>query len=93
MEVKLVLIGIANCLLFDLVLVFVYLLFYTLMIGFLEATALALCLHSVQRSGILSHATPTYYRFLSNNEISCSSPFSPTQTALNRSTPPFTYLI
>lgn len=72
-EVKLVLIGIANCLLFDLVLV-VYLLIYTLMIGFLEDTAPAPCLHSVQHSGILSRATPTYYRYLSNNEIACISP-------------------
>lgn len=54
-------------------LVFVYLLFYTVMIGFLEESALAPCLHSVQHSGILSHATPTYYRYLSNNEIACSA--------------------
>lgn len=72
-EVKLALIGNANCLLFDLVLVFVYLLFYRSMIGFLEEIALALCLQSVQSSGILSHATPTYYRYFCNNEIACSS--------------------
>lgn len=91
-EVKLVFMGIANHLLFVLVLVFVYLLLYILMIGFLEEIALALCLHSVQHSSIVSHATPMYYRYLSNNEIVCGTVSSPTHTALNRSTPPLTCL-
>lgn len=89
--VKWVLIGITDCLVFDLVVVFVYLLFYNLMMGFLEETALALCLHSVQHTGILSHATPTYYGYLSNNQIcvqlsflSSTSWFKPFSSSFSR---------
>lgn len=69
-------------------LVFVYLLFYALITGFLGEPALA-PFYSVQHRGILSHAAPTYHRSWSNNEIACSSLSSPPQTALNCLTPPF----
>jgi len=91
-EGKSVLIGVANCLLFDLVLVFVYLLFWIFRTGFLEETALAPCLHSVQHSGILSHAAPVCYRYSSKNKTECSARSSATQTALYHSAPPIFHL-
>lgn len=57
LEVKLIGIGLANCLLCDLVLVFVYLLFYALITGFLGESALA-PFYSVQHRGIFLMLLP-----------------------------------
>lgn len=59
--------------------------------GFLEEAALAL--FAVSSTVGIFHPTPTYYRYLSNNEIAGSYLSSPAHTALNHSAHSFACLI
>lgn len=89
-KAKRFLIGILICLLFDFVLMFV---FYLTLKHRLFGGGCFCSVCSVQHSGNLFHATPTYYRYLSNNEIAGSYLSSPAHTALNHSARSFACLI